>query len=121
MSEFLTISNTNELVRFVAGNIVYIASDGNYSDIFTCDEEKRTVTIQLGMIEEIMTMQLEKENNFMRIGKSLIVNLLYVSYINPAKRKIILSDNRTFKFNLEASNDALKKLKDYFDKKIKQK
>lgn len=119
MSEFITITNTNELLRLVAGNIVYVASDGNYSDIYTCDNEKHTVTLQLGMIEEKMSQQLEKENNFMRIGKCLIVNLLYVSYINPAKRRIVLSDNRTFKFNLEASSDALKKLKDFFDRKIK--
>lgn len=121
MSEFLTISNTNEMLRLVAGNIVYVASDGNYSDIFTCDGEKHTVTLQLGMVEDIMSQQFEKENNFVRIGKSLIVNLLYVSYINPARKKIVLSNNSTFKFSLEASSDALKKLKDYFDTKLKKK
>ena len=117
MSEFLTLSNANELVRIAAESLVYVASDGNYSDIRTRDGETRTVTVQLGIIEEMIHKQLRSaENEFVRIGKSLIVNLRFLTYINPSKRQIVLSDNHTFKFNLEASREALRQLKDYVER-----
>ena len=116
MSDFLFLFNTNELIRIPAESLAYISSEGNYSDIYTRDGEKRTVTLQLGVLEELIQQQLQMSDNFARIGKSLIVNLELVSYINPARKQLILSDCRTFKFNLEASKEALKKLKEYFEK-----
>ena len=119
MSDFLTISNANELVRIAAGSLVYISSEGNYSDIYTRDREKRTVTMQLGIIEELIHKQFHTDgNSFVRIGKSLIVNMDFVTYINPAKKQIVLSDSHTFKFNLEASKEALRELKNYFEKAL---
>ena len=116
MSDFLTITNTNEFVRFTAESLVYISSDGNYSDIHTRDGGKRTIIVQLGNIEELIHQQfLANGDNFVRIGKSLIVNLHFVHYIHPMRRQLILSDNHTFKFTLEASKEALRKLKDYLE------
>ena len=63
MSDFLTISNTNELVRIAADSLVYVASDGNYSDIRTRDGEIRTVTMQLGIIEELIHRQFQSNDN----------------------------------------------------------
>ena len=40
----------------------------------------------------------------------------YISYINPARQKLILSDCRTFKRETTASREALKALKDYIEK-----
>ena len=120
MSEYLTLSNTNELVRIAAESLVYIASDGNYSDIRTRDSATRTVTVQLGTIEERIHEQLRSnEGEFVRIGKSLIVNLRFLTYINPSKKQIVLSDNHTFRFNLEASKEALRQLKDYLEQEYK--
>ncbi|MCR4964884.1 MAG: LytTR family transcriptional regulator [Bacteroidales bacterium] len=120
MSEFLVLSNSNELVRIAASSLVYIASEGNYSDIFTCDKECRTVTLQLGVIEERINNQIRSaENEFVRIGRSLIVNLRFLHYINPSRGQLILSDNHSFKFNLEASKEALKTLKEYVEKEVK--
>ena len=116
MSDILTLTNANELIRIPAEGLAYISSEGNYSDIFTCDGEKRTVTVQLGILEEMIHRQFQRPDEFARIGKSLIVNLKLIHYINPAKRQLILSDCRTFRFDLDASKEALKKLKEYFEK-----
>ena len=121
MSDFLTLSNTNELFRIAADSLVCVISDGNYSDIRTRDGDTRTVTVQLGIIEELIHRQFKSnENECVRIGKSLIVNLRFVYLINPTKKQIILSDNHTFKFSLEASKEALRQLKDYFEKHSEQ-
>jgi DNA-binding LytR/AlgR family response regulator len=119
MSDYLTLTNANELIRIPAESLVYVASEGNYSDIYTRDNEKRTVTIQLGAIEELIHKQFHTDGNlFVSIGKSLIVNMEFVHYINPAKRQIVLSDSHTFNFSLEASKEALRELKKYFEKEL---
>ena len=116
MSDYLTLSNANELIRIPAESLVYITSEGNYSDIYTRDGEKRTVTEQLGVIANLIHNQFHTDGNlFVRIGKSLIVNMNFVHYINPAKKQIVLSDSYKFKFSLEASKEALRELKKYFD------
>lgn len=121
MFDFLTLSNANELIRISADSLVYVASDGNYSDIRTRDGETRTVTVQLGIIEELIHRQFKSdENECVRIGKSLIVNLRFVHLINPTRKQIVLSDNHTFKFSLEASKEALRQLKDYFENYCEQ-
>ena len=118
MSDILTLTNANELIRIPAEGLAYIESQGTYSDIFTCDGGKRTVTVQLGILEEMIHRQFQRPDEFARIGKSLIVNLKLIHYINPAKRQLILSDCRTFRFDLDASREALKKLKEYFEKEL---
>ena len=119
MSDFLTVTNANELIRIATESLVYIASEGNYSDIYTLDGEKHTVTLQLGIVEALLDNQLEaNRHEFVRIGKRLIVNLRFLHYLNPSKKQIVLSDCHTFKINLEASKEALKNLKDYFEQKM---
>lgn len=119
MSDHLTISNANELIRIPAESLAYVASEGNYSDIFTLDGGKHTVTLQLGVIEEMINQQLKGTDDFARIGKSLIVNLGLIHCINPSKKQLVLSDCYTFKFSLEASKEALKQLKEHFEKRTK--
>lgn len=112
MSDYLTIVNTNEMLRISAESLVYVDSFGNYSDIHTHDGEKCTVTLQLGNIEELIHRQFKSNDiKFVRIGKSLIINLNYLHYLNPSKRQMVLSDNSTFKVSLEASKEALRQLK----------
>ncbi len=119
MSDHLTLTNANELIRIPAESLVYVASEGNYSDIYTRNHEKRTVTLQLGTIEELIHKQFHTDGKlFVRIGKSLIVNMDFVHYINPAKKQIVLSDSHTFNFSLEASKEALRELKKYFEKEL---
>ena len=126
MSEYVIISNSTDFFRFVAENIVFIVSDGNYSYVYTCDKKKHMLLAQLGKIEEKITNQFNRRDQFLvRIGKSLIVNMLYISHINPSQQKIVFSDNRTFTIDsttvegLKVSKEAVKGLKDYFDKKQK--
>ena len=52
----------------------------------------------------------------MRIGKSLIINLNYVYYINVPKQQLILVDWQQNRYTLSASKEALKALKDLIEK-----
>ena len=119
MAGYLTISNSKELLRLPTDNIVYVAGGGDYSDIMMADGKKRTVTCQLGQIEDMLSAQLgQNGSHLVRIGQSLIINMNYLSYINPSKKQIILSDCKSLEFSLSASREALTDLKIYFDSLI---
>ena len=120
MQSKLIISTTIELVRISPTKIVYISSDGNYSTLMQVDGELRILSHQLGQIEKMIETQLRNDsNNFIRIGKSLIINRAYIYYINVAKQKLILSDAATFNYSVPASREALKQLKDLVEKEMK--
>ena len=75
MHTHLIISTANELLRVAASHIIYISSDGNYSNLLMSGGEIKMVTFQLGHIEEMIHKQLpEYKATFVRIGRSLIIN-----------------------------------------------
>ncbi len=120
MTKQLIISTSNDLVRIAPDRIVYISSDGNYSTLVQTDGEMRMLSFQLGQIEKMIASQLGSEgNNFIRIGKSLIINRSYIYYINVSKQKLVLSDVAAFSHSVTASREALKQLKELLEKEAK--
>ena len=117
MSEYLVISTSVDLMRTASGNIVFISSDGNYSSFVFTNGESRVITMQLGQVEKVLSEQLPHSgSDFIRIGKSLIINRNYISYINIQKQQIVLSDGCASSHSLTASREALKQLKELIEK-----
>ena len=106
MTPHLTISNTIGLYRFPIDSIVYIAAEGNYSRFKMADDDEQVLVCQLGQLEEI---------RFLRVGRSLIINLDYVYVINPSKGQLILSNGCGVRYPITASKDALTALKNAYD------
>lgn len=119
MSTNLLFSTSTELIRVPAETVVFISANGNYSAIKMADGEEYVLTLQLGHMEKrISEMVEENDNRFIRIGKSLIVNRDFITFINPNRQKMVLSDCRSFRYELSASRDALKALKDLIEKEV---
>lgn len=96
--------------------VVFIAADGNYSVINMADGHNHIITQQLGQIERYIAGRVAPgDTRFIRIGKSLIVNRDYISYIHTGRQKLVLSDSRTFRHELTASKEALRLLKDFIE------
>ncbi|MBR1799174.1 MAG: LytTR family transcriptional regulator DNA-binding domain-containing protein [Bacteroidales bacterium] len=116
MSEYLIISTSVDLLRAAADEIVFISSDGNYSSFMFKWGESRVVTMQLGRVEFLIEQQLVRSGqNFIRIGKSLIINRNFISYINLSKQQLVLADGCTASHCLTASRDALRQLKELLE------
>ena len=116
----LTFCTSGELIRVPSEAVVLFSAEGNYSVLSLADGSEYVLTLQLGQIErKLMDCVTSGDNRFIRIGKSLIINRDYISYINPARQKLILSDCRTFKRETTASREALKALKEYIEKEEK--
>ncbi len=119
MSQYLIFSTPNDLVRIAPDKIVCISAEGNYSTLTQANGDKHLLTAQLGQLEASINLQLGAIGKcFIRIGRSLIINRNYISYINISKQKIVLSDALNFTHVLEASRSALKALKDLLEKEV---
>ncbi len=116
-SSYLVISSNTDLVRIAARHVVCITSDGNYSTIVQTGNELRVVTTQLGQLERMIADQLpDLGRTFVRIGKSLIININSVHYINIPKQQLVLVDALQNRHSLTASKEALKALKELIEK-----
>lgn len=120
MDQVVVISKGTELLRVPSARLVYISADGNYSNLVTQDNRSRMVSFQLGQLEDIIGEQLgDSGNNFIRLGRGLIINSDFVYSIDIAKQQLILSDCLDCYHELSASREVLIKLKAYLDALIK--
>ena len=110
----IVISKGTELLRVPVDRLMYVTSDGNYSNVVTQDGYTQLVSLQLGQIEDLLNDQLgDSESRFLRLGKSLIINMDYIYFIDVAKKQLILSDCSGSRHELSASREVLIKLKAY--------
>lgn len=117
MQERITFSTTTEIVSLPADSLVFVSADGNYSIFTMANEEEFVITKQLGEVEEhIASAITQADTRFVRIGRSLIVNRDFITYVSPQKKKLFLSDCRSFRYELTASAQALSALKSLMDK-----
>lgn len=113
---YIIISKGTELLRIPQERLVYISSEGNYSNVCTADNRQRLVTYQLGQLEEMLGKQLgTKGNNLLRIGRSLIINIDYIYFIDISKQQLVMSDCAGCYHELSASREVLIKLKAYME------
>jgi DNA-binding LytR/AlgR family response regulator len=113
---YIIISKGTEFLRVPQDKLVYISSEGNYSNVVTVDNRQRLVTFQLGQLEGMIGEQLgEKGRHFLRIGRSLIINIDYIYLIDISKQQLVLSDCAGCYHELSASREVLIKLKAYME------
>ncbi len=113
MKQVLIFNSREELLRMDVDNIVYFEANSNYTNVMSVNKLKACVGLSLTKTEDALNHQLgEQARRFMRVGKRFIVNLNYVYSVNMTKQHLILSDMRSFAFQLPISKDALRMMKD---------
>lgn len=113
--EWLKISTSTELVRVATNEIVYVRADGNYSDLMLTNGKKRKMTFQLHFFDEVF--QLLRNNMFVRVGRSLIVNKRYIHVVNLTDQMLVFG-GQTITGEIapvQVSRDSLKKLKELLE------
>lgn len=120
MSAQLIISNTTELLRVQAQEVMCIQADGNYSTIVLNDGEECVVGFQLGQLEQLVDEQLgESVHEFVRIGRGAIINKRYLFRISLPKQAVALRSSLGHKVVMQASKDALRQLKLLLEQGVK--
>ena len=111
MKEKLLIHAVNEAYSFAPEQVVCIEADGNYSNLYLANGNSYLLSFQLGQIESIIKEQLSySAYSFVRVGKSLIVNVDEVLCVNITKQTLEMNTTSGEKLLFSASREALKKL-----------
>ena len=117
----IVISTGSVLYRIPADKLVYVEAEGNYSTVATQDNRKTFVSLQLGQVEDLFFDQLGDNGcNFVRLGRSLIINTDFFFSLDTGKKEIVLSDCHGYCHTLKASREVLTKFKTYLEAAYKE-
>lgn len=115
---YLYLNTRDELLRLDVDKIVYFEADGNYTNIVMANKLKGVICMNLAGMQKVLVDKLKDDaSRFVRIGKKYIVNHTMIFQINVLKQQLILSDGENFAYALSISKDALKNLKDLYNKR----
>ena len=110
------------MLRLDIGKIAYFEADGNYTNVVSANGLKGVVGMNLARMQEVLSERLrEQASIFARVGKKYIINLTLVYQINVLRQKLVLSDGERFAFTLDISKEALKKLKELYERGLTKK
>lgn len=111
--QLIYFNSRDNLLRLDIDNLVFFEGDGNYTYVVSANKLKSCLTMNLSHTENALALQLgEQAHRFMRIGKRYIVNMQFIYQIDIAKQKLTLSDGVHFAFQISASKEALKAVKE---------
>lgn len=92
----IRMNNSGGFILFNPDDILYIEADWNYSRIFTNTDKSELITQNLGAIENLLP-----KNSFIRINRSVIINIKYLYGIKRISRKCILNkDGKEYVFSI---------------------
>lgn len=114
MKEKLLIHTVNEAYSFNPSQVICIEADGNYSNLHLSNGNEYLLSFQLGQAENIIKEQLSYSNHsFVRVGKSLIINMDELICVNITKQTLELNQPSGERLLFNASREALKKLMNF--------
>ncbi len=98
----ITLSTDGKLIFLKSDQILYAASDGNYSTIFLEDGQKIVLTKKLKEVDSILP-----SNTFYRIHNSYIVNLSKIKEFLKTDGYVILHTNQKIPVSRQKKSDFL--------------
>lgn len=113
MARYLYFNNRDEFYRIKIDDIVYFEADKNYSVLHMITGQRIAFNISMQKMQEHMAKTLgDQARAFVRVGKSYIINSVYVFNIDLAKRLLkLLVPGAQGSFQLRVSYEALRKLR----------
>ena len=114
MKEKLLIHTVNEAYSFNPNQVICIEADGNYSNLHLSNGNEYLLSFQLGQVENIIKEQLSYSNHsFVRVGKSLIINMDELICVNITKQTLEMNQPSGERLLFNASRETLKKLMNF--------
>ena len=114
MKEKLLIHTVNEAYSFNPNQVICIEADGNYCNLHLSNGNEYLLSFQLGQVESMIKEQLSySSHSFVRVGKSLIINMDELVCVNITKQTLEMSQPSGERMLFNASREALKKLMNF--------
>ena len=118
----LYFNTRDEMVRVDLRKVGYFRADRNYTDVYFLNGYHVTLPTNMAEIERMLEEVRAKVITvpFVRIGRSMIVNLSHIIHIKVLKQELTLSDMHSASvLRVEVQKEALKKLKELYSNKEK--
>lgn len=116
----LLFNTRDELLRVELRKVLYFQADKNYTEVYFVNGYHVNLPSSMSQIEQLLNNNELKGRitPFVRIGRSLIVNLRYILHIRTLKQELILGDLSCTKVaRIPVAKNALKKLKELYTNK----
>lgn len=110
-------STRDELTKVCLDDVMYVTSEGNYLVLKFKSRRTQMLLSSLGNFEQLTKSV--PDINFLRIGRSYIINTAYISQINSLRRTITLVDDSMREaMELVVPKDAIRSLKKAMESKL---
>lgn len=116
----LYFNTRDELIRVDLRKVLYFKSDRNYTDVFFLNGHHVTLLTSLLNIEKMLNDERMRGKviPFVRLGRSLMVNVSFILQINVLKQELCLSDMKTSDvYKVSVPKEVLKRLKELYNTK----
>ena len=124
MEHEIIISNTSDLFRVSAVDVMAFMARGNYTCAVLNNGEESILSFQLGQVAAILDQQLGQDGHlFIRVGRSIIINREYLYTINLPRQELELRSPQGHKVKVgreSVSKAALTQLKLVFELKLRE-
>lgn len=119
MTNEIIISNTNDLIRVSANDILAIIATGNYCFLYLTDGKEQLVTYQLGQVEQMIAQQLQNADDiFIRVGRGVMINLDYLFFISIPRQLLVVKTSNNIQKEFTPSKESLRKVKQFIEQRI---
>lgn len=115
----LYFNTRDEMLRVDLRKVLYFKADRNYTDVYFVNGVHVTLPTGLMSIEQMLENDKLRGRTmpFVRLGRSLIVNISYILHINVLKQELTLSDmTMPGCQKITVAKEALRKLKELYNK-----
>ena len=115
----LYFNTRDEMLRVDLRKVLYFKADRNYTDVYFVNGVHVTLPTGLMSIEQMLENDKLRGRTmpFVRLGRSLIVNISYILHINVLKQELTLSDMTMHGcLRITVAKEALRKLKELYNK-----
>ncbi len=115
----LYFNTRDEMLRVDLRKVLYFKADRNYTDVYFVNGVHVTLPTGLMSIEQMLENDKLRGRTmpFVRLGRSLIVNISYILHINVLKQELTLSDmTMPGCQRITVAKEALRKLKELYNK-----
>lgn len=107
------INSRDELLILDLDKIAFFEAQGNYTRLTYIKGQALNLNTGLAGVEKMLQRALDKgKSPFVRLGRSLIINQLFLSNINILKQYIVLSDLESHHYKVSVPKNILKLYKE---------
>lgn len=116
----LCVNARDEMLVLELDKVAYFKAEGNYTQVVFISGQCSVLSLGLCKIEA-MIADYAKINkcNFVRVGRSHIINQSYLFHIHVLRQKIVLSDYENHIHTIPISREVLKRYKSLLETKEK--